>query len=162
MTVDGVLDCLDGVRRSGRGWVARCPVPSHGQGRGDRSPSLSVQEGDDGRILVHDFGGCRVDEICTALGLRLTDLFPEQGHAPHQWRESQRRRDAERARQARERRGAGLCADVLREAERVIRAARGMDIRTLSDAQLDGVLNTIGDAFNLLENERYDGPAGNY
>jgi hypothetical protein len=30
-----------GRRRSGKGYICRCPVPSHGRGRGDRNPSLS-------------------------------------------------------------------------------------------------------------------------
>jgi len=35
-------------------WLACCP--SHP----DRSPSLSIRKLDDGRVLVHDFGGCAV------------------------------------------------------------------------------------------------------
>jgi hypothetical protein len=43
-----------------------------------RSPSLSIRELDDGRVLVHDFGGCDVGDILAALGLTLTDLFPDR------------------------------------------------------------------------------------
>jgi hypothetical protein len=31
---------------------------------------------DDGRILLHCFGGCSVHSIVTAVGMDLTDLFP--------------------------------------------------------------------------------------
>lgn len=70
MTVDAFLEELEKVRRNGRGWTARCPAHE------DKSPSLSVREGDDGRILVRCFAGCTVDKVCAALGLRLSDLFP--------------------------------------------------------------------------------------
>ena len=41
------------ARRIGQGkWQGRCPAHA------DRSPSLSVAEGQDGRVLVHCFAGC--------------------------------------------------------------------------------------------------------
>jgi hypothetical protein len=43
MNVEAILARLQAVRRSGRGWVAHCPAHE------DRSPSLSVREGWDGR-----------------------------------------------------------------------------------------------------------------
>jgi CHC2-type zinc finger protein len=70
VTVDEFLGRLEQVRRNGRGWTARCPAHE------DRTPSLSVREGDDGRILVHCFAGCTADKITAALGLRLSDLYP--------------------------------------------------------------------------------------
>jgi len=155
MTAEDLMPRLEAVRKSGSGWVARCPAHD------DRTPSLSIREGDDGRILLHDFGGCRLEDICTALALRLTDLFPERNPDPHQWRETQRRRAAERARQAHERHREGLRIDTLREAERLIRSARDIDIRTWSDAQLHTILTRLGDAYNLLfESEITDGTSG--
>lgn len=50
--IEMILSRLDGVRRSGRGWQARCP--SHE----DRHASLSISEGDDRRVLLHDHAGC--------------------------------------------------------------------------------------------------------
>jgi hypothetical protein len=44
--------------RNGNGWLVRCPCPNHGKGRGDRFPSLSVADGDDGRLLLRCFAGC--------------------------------------------------------------------------------------------------------
>ena len=68
-----LVERLERVRRTGEGrWIASCPA------HGDRSPSLSVREADDGRILVHCFSGCAVEQIMTALGLELVDLFPER------------------------------------------------------------------------------------
>jgi hypothetical protein len=42
VTVEEFLGDLEKVRRNGAGWIARCPAHE------DRSPSLSVREGDDG------------------------------------------------------------------------------------------------------------------
>lgn len=74
-----LLDRLDGVRQSGPGrWLARCPAHQ------DRSPSLSVRELDDGRVLLHDFGGCDTEAVLDALGLELQVLFPERLPAARQ------------------------------------------------------------------------------
>lgn len=67
-----LLERLERVRPLGRGrWIAACPAHD------DRSPSLSVRELDDGRVLLHDFGGCETGQVLTALGLGLTDLFDQ-------------------------------------------------------------------------------------
>jgi hypothetical protein len=71
--VASILDRLDRVRQTGPGrWIARCP--SHE----DRSPSLSIRELDDGRVLLHDLAGCDTEAVLTSLGLTLADLFPER------------------------------------------------------------------------------------
>lgn len=71
--VDKLLSRLQRVKPTGPGrWVASCPT------REDRSPSLSIRELDDGRVLVHDFGGDDVHSIMVAVGLEITDLFPAQ------------------------------------------------------------------------------------
>ena len=71
VSTDSLLSMLDGVKRTGQGkWLAKCP--SHE----DRSPSLSIRELDDGRVLVHCFAGCSVHEVVSSVGLELTDLFP--------------------------------------------------------------------------------------
>ena len=68
--IEFVLSKLPDAKRSGNGWSARCPAHDDG------SPSLSISEGDDGRILLHCHAGCAVEAIVEALGLRLTDLMP--------------------------------------------------------------------------------------
>ena len=71
MSAGDLLSRWEGVRARGPGsWSARCPAHD------DKSPSLSVRETDDGTVLVHCFGGCSVHEICDAVGLELSDLFP--------------------------------------------------------------------------------------
>lgn len=49
-----------GGRRSGRGWIARCPAHV------DRRPSLSIAEGQDGALLLHCFAGCSFGAVLGA------------------------------------------------------------------------------------------------
>lgn len=71
-----LLDRLESVRKMGaHRWLARCPAHK------DRNPSLSIRELEDGRTLLHCFGGCEALDVVDALGLSMTDLFPEPiGH----------------------------------------------------------------------------------
>ena len=71
MSVDLVLSRLDAVRRSGEGrWIAKCPAHD------DKSPSLSIREMDDGRVLLHCFAGCDVAAVLSALSLDMAAIFP--------------------------------------------------------------------------------------
>ncbi|MBA3563356.1 MAG: DNA primase [Gammaproteobacteria bacterium] len=71
MTAAAIIDRLERVRRTGPNrWLAACP--SHP----DRHPSLSIRELEDGRILLHDHGGCDVHAVLSAIGMRMTDLYP--------------------------------------------------------------------------------------
>ena len=71
MSVDTLLQRLTKVK-GGRGhWTACCPAHE------DRSPSLAVTETDDGRILLKCFGGCSVQAIVGAIGMEMSDLFPD-------------------------------------------------------------------------------------
>jgi len=66
-------------RRGGDGWVASCPCPSHGKGRGDRSPSLAISEGRDGNAVIFCHAGCHTEDILSALHLEPSDLFADDG-----------------------------------------------------------------------------------
>jgi SAM-dependent methyltransferase len=72
--VDLVLDALrthgGNPKRNGANWQAKCPAHD------DRVASLSISEGDDGRVLFHCHAGCSFDKICADLGLEPRDLFP--------------------------------------------------------------------------------------
>ena len=69
--IDSILSRLTKVKSNGHGrWTACCP---HHQ---DKSPSLAIRLVDDGRILLHCFGGCSVAEVVGAMGLSINDLFP--------------------------------------------------------------------------------------
>jgi hypothetical protein len=63
---------LGKVKGRNGSWTACCPAHD------DKSPSLSIREGEDGRVLVHCFGGCDVQEVLGAVGMDMSDLFPEK------------------------------------------------------------------------------------
>lgn len=76
-TVDKLLSRLQRVKRVGPGrWIASSPT------REDRHPSLSIRELDDGRVLLHDFGGDDAASVMCAVGLDVTDLFPPKNCGP--------------------------------------------------------------------------------
>lgn len=74
---EAILARLQGVRRNGSGWIARCPAHA------DKSPSLSLRE-ESGKVLLHCFAGCTVESICAALEIKMSDLFsgPRERHKP--------------------------------------------------------------------------------
>ncbi len=69
--LDLILSRLAGAKKHGTQYVARCPAHD------DKTASLSVGEGDDGRVLLHCFAGCRTANVVAALGLTMRDLFPD-------------------------------------------------------------------------------------
>ena len=46
-----------------------CPVPSHGKGRGDQSPSLRIADGQT-RLLIHCYAGCDPRDVLDVLRRR--------------------------------------------------------------------------------------------
>lgn len=71
MSVENLLSRLAKVKPTGRGtWIACCPAHE------DRSPSMTVRDCDDGRVLVHCFAGCSVHDILGAVGMDIAELFP--------------------------------------------------------------------------------------
>ena len=48
----------NGKRGVNRSFLIACPVPGHGRGRGDLSPSCTIRDGHDGRPIFHCFAGC--------------------------------------------------------------------------------------------------------
>lgn len=68
-----LLSRLEQLKRTGDGrYMARCP--SHE----DRTASLAIRELKDGRVLIHCFAGCNINEVLKAIGLTLSDLFPKR------------------------------------------------------------------------------------
>ena len=57
------------IGKSGSGYSSCCPAHD------DKEPSLSINEGHEGKILLHCFAGCSVESICNSLGLGISDLF---------------------------------------------------------------------------------------
>lgn len=55
-----------GGRREGRGYLCHCPVTTHGKQRGDKRPSLSVNDSDKG-VILHCFAGCDPRDVIAAI-----------------------------------------------------------------------------------------------
>ncbi|WP_291862488.1 DNA primase [Accumulibacter sp.] len=82
--VDPLLQLLDRVKRTGPGtWTARCPAHA------DRSPSLSIRELDDARVMLHCHAGCDVQEVLAAVDLTFDALYPPRA-LDHQTRPERR------------------------------------------------------------------------
>ena len=74
--VDHLLAKLQGVRQSGDGWTSICP------NHDDRKASLTVGQGEDGRVLLKCHAQCPTEQIVGALGLEWSDLFEQSHGAP--------------------------------------------------------------------------------
>lgn len=84
--IDGLLVRLDGVKKTGANrWTAKSPT------RNERTASLSIKQTEDGRVLLHDFGGSDAAEILAALGISWIQLIP-----PHLRRDKRAFTPAER------------------------------------------------------------------
>lgn len=70
------LSLLDKVKKTGNSqWMACCPA------HGDDTPSLAISE-DNRKILVHCHAGCTPENIASAVGLRVNDLFLDDVYKP--------------------------------------------------------------------------------
>lgn len=56
---------------SGKSYSTSCPAHD------DKHASLSIAEGDSGKILLFCHSGCLVDEICASIDITVKDLFPK-------------------------------------------------------------------------------------
>ena len=73
MTAETIAKTLGG-RRAGSGWVARCPTHD------DRTPSLSIEDADSDKVLVHCHAGCDQGSVIAVLQAR--GLLHQKGLHP--------------------------------------------------------------------------------
>lgn len=71
--IDNLISRLRKVKRTGSGQFIAC-CPAHD----DRSPSLSIREVDDGRVLLNCLAGCATEDVLGAVGLDFSDITPEK------------------------------------------------------------------------------------
>lgn len=74
--IDKVLEGLDDYTRRGGEYRTKCP--SH---QGESDDSLSIREGEDGKVLLYCHAGCEFGEIVDAFGPEMSDLFSRNGQA---------------------------------------------------------------------------------
>lgn len=79
--LDLVLGKLDGVRRQGGYWMARCPAHEDGKA------SLSVARGTEQPVIFKCHAGCESGQILDAIGLTVADVSTprEQQHEHGEW-----------------------------------------------------------------------------
>jgi hypothetical protein len=73
MTAEAIAREL-GARKTGTGWMARCPAHA------DRAPSLSIGDGDGGKVLIRCHAGCDQRRVIAAL--RARGLWGRHGRDP--------------------------------------------------------------------------------
>ncbi len=74
MNLNQFLSKLDKVKKINFSeHTASCPAHD------DKNPSLSVTE-KDGKILLHCHRGCSPEEIVSAMGLKMKDLYVDEAH----------------------------------------------------------------------------------
>jgi hypothetical protein len=128
MTAAEFADLVKARAVSRNRFQARCPA------HGDRSPSLSIAEGRDGRVLIHCFAGCTVDDILSALKLARRDLFQGPPPSPGQLAalEAARKLRAQQKRMVRE--AEAQAWNKVRRWEAVVSALGAKLARRLDDA----------------------------
>ena len=69
--IENLISRLRKVKRTGNGQFIAC-CPAHD----DRSPSLSIRDVGDGRILLNCLAGCATQDVLGALGMTFEDIMP--------------------------------------------------------------------------------------
>jgi len=124
---------------------ARCPAHC------DRSPSLSIANGQDGRILLHCFAGCATDEILAALKLSRRDLFQGPPPSPAQLAVLDATRKVAEQRRRAARAAEGEAWDKSRRWEAIVNALGAKLARMADDApDGDALTRTFHDACEQL------------
>lgn len=93
MFLDELLTKLDRVRGNDSQYMACCPAHD------DRSPSLAIKEVD-GKLLINCMAGCSINEITSALGLKVSDLFIDNNLSPLQRRQYAKKKNKRQLREA--------------------------------------------------------------
>jgi AAA domain len=68
VTFEAICQRFD-ARQIGSKMMAKCPAHD------DKNPSLSIDEGSEGKILLKCWGGCKLEEVLRASQLQIGDLF---------------------------------------------------------------------------------------
>lgn len=76
--INKLLDRLRKVQSRGNGQYMAC-CPAHE----DKTPSLSIKDTGDGRILVNCLAGCATENVLSSIGLDFKDITPPTPIAHH-------------------------------------------------------------------------------
>jgi hypothetical protein len=121
-------------RRVGAGrWMARCPAHA------DKTPSMSIATGRDGRVLLRCFAGCSVTAILAVAGLRFQDLFAGPSPSTAQLRQMTALRGAQQLEAKALGRADGEARSTVRKLEAVTDALGAQLARTADDGRGDAL-----------------------
>lgn len=71
MSVEKILNKLNKVKRtSNNTWLACCPAHD------DKTPSLSIKDTGEGKLMLRCFAGCETIDVLGAIGLDWEDVMP--------------------------------------------------------------------------------------
>ena len=150
MKVEEFLSHLSSVKELANGSFVGC-CPAHH----DRHPSLVVTEVH-GRFLIYCRAGCQTEDITTALGLSLRDLFYDGNQTKRTRRAAQQRRPPPMPTYYWNWRS--QCADLqsfidgkFEKAETMSTSMTGLNLQTLNDQQLDEVMTIAEKAHRSIE-----------
>ena len=87
MILNDLLNRLDKVSVKGDQYKALCPAHD------DKKPSLAITEKDN-KILLKCWSGCTTQDITSALGIELKDLFTDSGLNPQERQQYAKRKTA--------------------------------------------------------------------
>jgi hypothetical protein len=145
MTAASLAETL-AARRCGVGqWMTRCPAHD------DSSPSLSIREGRDGRVLVHCWAGCTLSAVLKALGLSMRDLFAGPPPALEQVALLARERHAKDALCERERQSERQARTRIWRMERIVDALGCKLARSPENDRLSQLFHLACDRLNEFE-----------
>jgi len=74
--LNNILRHFPGAKKNGNGYKATCPVHD------DKTPSLSINVGEAGNVLLHCHAGCEFEAILASIGLTAKDLYPDSQPKP--------------------------------------------------------------------------------
>jgi hypothetical protein len=154
MTVAQVADLLHARAIGTRRWAAKCPAHD------DRSPSLSIGEGTDGRVVLICRAGCDTPAVLSAAGLSWRDLFSGPPPTPAQAAEAQRKQaEAERQAQA-DRAGRRRAVECERRWRAVVEALGAKLTNDLESDPLASLFHSACDRLHAAEMEadKWDPP----
>jgi len=137
-----------GARAAGHGkWQARCPAHD------DRSPSLSIAEGGDGRTLVHCWAGCSISAVLAAAGMSWRDMCGAPATPAERERLRRERAGRQRAERITRRRERARY-DVLRGADTALDALAAR-LAAVAWCGAEGDLDALAERYHaLLERTR--------
>jgi len=127
MTAEAFADLVQAQRIGSGRWKARCPAHN------DRSPSLSIRRGDDGRVLVLCRAGCALETILAALKLVKRDLFAGPPPSPAQTAAIQAAREAHRQAARAERKARLAALERVKKLQAVVNALGAKPARLPDD-----------------------------